>query len=484
MKRVNTCIAVVILVLLIAHLSILSASFVTSQTLTSFGTITSGGQPSGPNYVVYQSGGVNYVQDGSGSTVYSSSSVTSTFSKVFGLVASGGTITVQPGTYVATGSVQMNNCVNVHLIFVDGAVLTIGDGLNCIVLYVKYSTNCTLTNLTIDGNGKNQNSAWVTDGIMLYDCSNVLVEDSTITNCFRDGFATCDDVAGNEPNGIVNSVITHCGWNGMTLGSGGEDTFGVYAINNEVAYCSDVGITSYGLANRIIGNYIHDMNGTTNTKAHWAIGVEQNGYNLISNNTILNVNVGLSVAPDTPSGSVVAKSNLIIYNTITNCAMAGISTSGDGYDIITRNTINNWGTGYSFGIKEENGANNIITYNTLTSSSSDTTLGYPIYSSNTFNSSICYNTITTNIAAGISGIFITGGTDNTLIEGNTIQAKTGITISGSSCDNNRVYQNTLNCNTAIANTEQILLPLSQYININNQLPIIKRSYNSYRRAIC
>jgi parallel beta-helix repeat protein len=186
---------------------------------------------------------------------------------------------------------------------------------------------------------------------MLYDCSNVLVKDSTITNCYRDGFATCDYVAGNQPNGIVNSIITFCGWNGMTLGSGGPLTIGAYAINNTVAYCSGVGITNYGISNKVIGNYIHDMNGTTHTVARWGIGVEENGYELIANNTIVNVGTGICVAPDTASGAEQAKSNFITNNTITG-ATVGISSSGSGNDVITFNTVTNWGTGYAFGINE------------------------------------------------------------------------------------------------------------------------------------
>ncbi len=86
------------------------------------------------------------------------------------------------------------------------------------------------------------------------------------------------------------------------------------------------------------------------------------------------------------------------------------------------------------------------------SSSSDTTLGYPIYSYSTSNSSISNNVITTKLAAGVSGIFITQ-TSNTLISSNDIQAGTGITVSGSTCNSNYVYQNDVaNCSIALRDT--------------------------------
>jgi hypothetical protein len=417
-------------------------------TLNNTGIIRSEG--SSVSYMIYQSAGTNYIQNAStGLNVYSSSSVVSTFSTAFRLVSSGGKITVFPATYtVTTSHIEMTGVTNVTVAFEPGAVLTISNGLDVTVLELVNCVNCTLINPQINGNGLNQNTPWLTDGILFYDCSGCLAVNASITNCYRDGFAISDDVAGNQPNGIVNSTITFCGWNGMTLGAGGLDTIGAYAINNTVAYCSDVGITNYGVGNRIIGNYIHDMNGTTNTKAHWGIGVEANGYDLIANNTIVNSGTGISIAPDT---SHFVQSNFVIYNDIVNCS-TGICVADTGYDTVTHNRVTNWGSGYAFGIMLYWGQNYIVSYNTINSNS--VYEAKSIYCYNVANAFIFNNTITTVTTPAYSyGVYVEAGVNTTMIEGNNVQALYGVVIHTSNCINNKISQNSLgNCTTAITNS--------------------------------
>ncbi len=471
-------IIIIISLLFLARASISNGLLVSNVTLTSSGTI-SYSQGSNLSYIIYQSSGVNYIQSVStGSNVYSSSSVVKTFSTAFGLVSSGGTITVLPATYTAAATVYMEYCTGVTLVFQSGAVLTIGNGVDGTVLNIWYDTNCTFVNLSINGNAQNQvtGSGATSCGVKIYDSSGCFVTGSTITNCAMQGFVANDDVAGDLPNGIVNSTITFCGWNGITLGTGGPDTIGAYAINNTVAYCSDVGITNYGIGDYVVGNFIHDMNGITGGggNAHWGVGVEDNGYDLISNNIMVNCRIGISIVGTVSTGYPV-QSNLVIYNSITNCS-TGIVTSDTGYDTITRNQITDWSSGYNFGIREEDGTNNIITSNTLISSG--TSAGYgqaAIYSLNTSNSSICDNTVTTQLSADDIGVLIGGGTNGTVIEGNNIQAGTGVYIGSgiygsSSCNNNRLYQNNLNnCTTPITDsgTNTLLLkPNTSILTIN------------------
>jgi hypothetical protein len=406
------------------------------------------------SYTVSKSGSYTIVSLG-GSTVYNSSSATSAFSYVFGQVASGGTVTVNSGTYTASGAITMQNVANVNLIFNSGAILTIPDSAGYSVFSVTNCQYCNITGGSFDGNKAGQSTAWTTDGIILYNCVGVSISNVNITNCYRDGYASYHDTEPSIANGIRNSVITSCGWNGLTLGENKS-----YAINNEVAYCSDVGITCYGYSNIVTGNYIHDMNGTTNTQAHWAIGCEGNGYDLIKNNIIVNCGVGVCVSPDAGKGPYDTKNNLITNNTITN-TLTGIATSGAGFDTIINNNITNWGTNWNFGIRTDSQSNEIIAFNILKSISTDTALGYPINLYNTTNCAVFNNTITTSLTANVNAIFLQL-TNRTTIQGNNLQAGLGINIYQSTCYNNRIIQNTWgNCSSPYSDTgTNTLIPSS------------------------
>jgi parallel beta-helix repeat protein len=404
-----------------------------------------------PVYSISQSDNViNVTSLLSGTIVYSGSNANSAFTTAFGYVASGGKITVEPGTYTASTTIMVKHCANVTLVFESGAVLTIGNDLNSDVLDLWYDTNCSLLNLNINGNGQNQagGSSATSRGLEMYDCSNCVAIGAKITDCSKNGFGTSDDTTTDLPNGIVNSAITFCGWNGITLAAGGT----AYAINNTVAYCSDVGITNYGVGDTVIGNFVYDMNGTTNTRAHWGIAVEGGGWDLIENNTLLNDKTGICLAPDT--GQTV-QSNLVISNNLINCG-TGIADSSVGYNTIIQNQITNWGSiasgYYDYGLGIVGCVNDILASNTLTNTNT-TSVAFVIYTATSVNESICNNLITTQTASGQTGILALTGANSTLIEGNKIQATTGISIDGSTCNNNRVYQNNFfNCKAQISNT--------------------------------
>jgi parallel beta-helix repeat protein len=394
----------------------------------------------GESYRIYQISGTNYIQDAAGRTVYSSLNVEQTFSTAFSLVSSGGTITVSPGVYTATASVHMQNCRNLKLVFEDGAILTIADNVNAPVLFLQSCSNIQLVNLFIDGNRAGQTTAWITDGILMYNCNNCSVINSTITNCYRDGVAISDDESGHLPSGIVGCTVTFCGWNGITLGAGSEYTVGAYAINNTVAYCSDVGITSYGVGSIIVGNYIYDMNGTTSTQAHWGIGVEAHGYSYIARNIISNCGSGIVIAPDVGFN---VSSNLIIDNEVYNCS-TGICAADDGYDVITRNKIIGWGSSYAFGITLYWGKNYIASENLLINNLNNNEIR-SIYTYSISNSSIYNNTITAKLTVPYSYGISLEKTNKIILEKNRIQAKYGVIIA-SDCANNLIYQNDLsNC---------------------------------------
>jgi parallel beta-helix repeat protein len=425
---------------------VLRGSLNSSVTLVSTGTISPSENPleSNANYIISEESSTVFVYNvTSGSDVYSSSNVELAFETAFGYLANGQKLVVQPATYTSTTShIDMTSCTNATVVFESGAIMTIANGLDVTVLELVDCINCTVINAQINGNGLNQNTPWLTDGILFYNCGGCLVVNATITNIYRDGFATNEDVSGHLPNGIINSTITFCGWNGITLGGGGLDTIGAYAINNTVAYCSDVGITSYGIASVIRNNTVHDMNGTTNTQAHYGIAVEENGNNIIENNTCYNCGNGVNLGA--------GGGNTFRYNNFSNCD-SGIFVSDAGNNVITQNTVTNWGETYSFGIALYWGYNNSVSFNTLTSDKTGQANSFYVYNSS--RNIISNNTITTLTTASSYGAYLEVNASNNVIEFNNIQAATGINIHGATCVNNTIWQNTLtNCTTNVRDT--------------------------------
>lgn len=411
-----------------------------SAVLPSTGTISVGpGQNA--NYLIFQSAGINYIKtQTNGSIVYSSSDVAATFGTAFKYVAIGGNITVQSGTYLADKAVEMSNCNNVWLIFENGAVLTISNNLNRAVLSVSKSNNINLKNVAINGNGANQNTQ--SSGIIFYLVNNSVIDGAQITNCRRDGFETFDEVGSSCSNGIQNSIITYCGWNGITIqGTGLSQSRNQFAINNEISHCGDVGISIYAAGAIVRNNYVHDMDGTQGSNnAQWGIAVEDNGYAVISNNTITKVGSGI--------GLTVGKSSLVFNNNITNCG-TGIWATDQGFNTITNNTITNWGTGYNFGIDLYWGTNNTASFNTLVAANPSLE-AKAFYLYNVAKTYILYNTATTNVAGFGYGVRMEGGANETIIKGNSFQAQIGVEIHSSDCLNNQIIQNNLaNCTTPI-----------------------------------
>ncbi len=404
----------------------------------------------------------NYVLAKNGKVLSSSTNPVTAFGTAT-TDANGATLYVAAGTYTFTSVFYMDSLANEAITFSPNSLITITSATTGEAFGLFYDTNCTLIGL--QGNGNAVNIASPTDNgfVEIWDCDGCVVTQANITNCARYGVGTGDDSAGyvaptstsHIPCGVTNSLITFCDWNGISLTG---DDYGDYAMNNTVAYCSDVGITCWA-ANGcyVIGNYIHDMNGTTgaespNPSAHYGIAVEDNdGYETIENNTIVNCGgtagvqgVGICIG----TGNAVY-SNLIAYNNITNCN-DGIASYLAVGDVITCNLIANWGTGYVFGINPIQSTNEIITSNTLISSSTSTSLGYAIYSESSNNCSICDNTITIQLAASDRGIVV--GSNYNLVSGNNVQASTGIYIA-SGCVDSRVYQNTLGkCTTQVSNS--------------------------------
>lgn len=422
-----------------------------------------------PAYSISKTGNViNVINESNGAIVYSNADANLAFSAAFGYVKNGGNITVQPGTYVASGSgIFMQNCNNVNVNFQKGSLLTYTDWSNETIFNMWYDTNCTIVGITIDGNAAHQFSSYNADGVGLYDCSNCLVTGANITNVRAYGFNAGDDRV-VVPSGVTNSIFSNNGWNGITFW--GVVTTGYYAINNTVAYSSDVGISiPGGTGNKVIGNYVHDMNGDTGGggNASWGIATEDNGVGmgtLIANNTVVNCSIGIALTS-------VEGSNIVEYNNITNVG-CGISSAGvAGYNVITNNLITNWGWKIFYltsGIASYySPVNDMITFNTLTTTNTGSSSGNAIFLYTAVNDSIIYNTIKMPTSSGIPAIFLQTGSSSALIENNNIQAAVGIRINDLSCRNNRLKQNNLNnCTTAIVDggTNTLIITPSNPVN--------------------
>jgi hypothetical protein len=461
-KNSTTVLTTLTLILFCVYFSLSYGAVVSNVVITSSGIISSG-PVTNFSYIIYQSGGVNYIQNSTGYTVYSSANANLAFSTAFGYVATGGTLTVEAGTYTATGtSIVMANCDGVTVNFLPGSLLTIQNWLNISVLQMNYDVNCVLTGINVNGNGQNQYAYWGGDAISVYDCSNCLVTKATLTNCATYGWTEMDDSNGASdlPNGITNSVLTFCAQNGINLGSsfgnvGSSTTHGAYAINDTVGYSSDVGITNYGVGDKVIGCYVYDMNGTAHLQSHYAIAVEGGGEDIIENNQIVNCNTGIMIGTGTAPPGEPYQGNYIAYNNLTNCTPWGICIShftGCGNDVITNNTIRNTVESYAGGSNlcgaiclGDFGSPYSTTGDEVTFNSISTSVGYAnsaIIGCEPIDCAICNNTITVPLALHDVGFLMQLDGSGNVIEGNIITSYCGIEID-SGCSGNRFLQNNL-----------------------------------------
>ena len=174
------------------------------------------------------------------------------------------------GTYYLTRSIVDAGQDNIGLYFDNGAKFICSNNMNNPAVSLTSVNNWTIKDVTIDGNAANQANAAGTggaamgeEGIYVNIGSNHHITGAHITNVGQVGVMIVNFDSGHPSIGniIENSVITNFGWNGITFY--GPYIHNNFAINNEIAYGSDVGISTYGANDIIIGNYIHDMNGTS-----------------------------------------------------------------------------------------------------------------------------------------------------------------------------------------------------------------------------
>ncbi len=365
-----------------------------------------------------------------GQVIYQSVDAAQVINNAMNNLNQGNSIEFNSGTYNLKASVTATGKNNVTLVFDSGATLFIANGVNNAAIFLTQCNNWLIQSPTINGNAGNQvTGAWPpADGIAIYNqCSNIIVDGANINSVRMYGFVAWESCTNC---GIRNSKITNCGWNCIQLGADSNNEHNLFAISNEVAYCSDVGITNFGTGNLVQGNYIHDMTGTTGyINSQWGIGVEGGHGHTITGNTLVNCPRAIWIQNTDGVGS-----NTITNNTITTCGY-GIATVSPS-NTISNNTISGfdmygWGQQAIVVDGSYGGANNNkVLNNTILSSNG---VAHAVLINSADNTQFNYNII--NVPrVGTSWFAVQVSSSSfSLISHNTIVGYLGIIVGDSAC---------------------------------------------------
>ncbi|MDR0373362.1 MAG: right-handed parallel beta-helix repeat-containing protein [Nitrososphaerota archaeon] len=415
--------------------------------------------------------GTNYYVSDAPTTAYPTANAA--FSHAAKIVSPGEKIYVDEGRYIASGSpIQMQNMTDIEIFFHPKAILTIPDNFNQAVFRLWYSHNVTINGITVDGNRFRQEGSlfaaiYNINGIVIGDSSFCTVINANITNVRGYGFQTGNNYPTLGNNGIRDSIITFCDWNGMCINWGGPYSHDDFAINNIVAAFSDVGITSLGSGAIITDNYIYDGNGTRGSEpppaayARYGIAIEAQykdkiGGNIIVNNTIENMagdwcGAGMAIGTTfyVENNEVVSgvNKNYIANNIIRNCT-TGISTYFTNGDVIVNNTIENWRTeAGAAGIWLNQQSHNEIIIDNILITNIDRQGGWAngiqIDTESNYNT-IVNNTIIIPVNAKRDGIYL-ASSSHSFIANNTISSYRGIYAAKGSDYNRFKTNNFIDC---------------------------------------
>jgi parallel beta-helix repeat protein len=331
--RNQTLAALAIIIVLTAFsANVSNASLQVSATLHLSGAIFQ--TPTTYTYIMSVSGSNYQMKNGTTrQIIFQSTSSNQVFSNIIGNCSVGSSIDVESGLYSVNKTWTMPNVNNVTINFERNAVLVAANNLNSPVIYAVGVNNCVISGITIDGNAANQaynaGGRYIPeDGIVIdIGSSNNLVTGANITNCGLYGFIV---YGSNEipsiNNGIINSVVTFCGANCITFCL---DING-YAKNNQVAYCADVGITTWGVGTVISDNHVYETNGTLGyNNASFGIAVEGGSNITITRNIVQNCGVGIDIGRNNCTVS---------NNTVLDSGNVGIWFLGN-YNIVENNIV-------------------------------------------------------------------------------------------------------------------------------------------------
>jgi len=213
------------------------------------------------SYIIRVSGSNVQMTDGTtGQIYYQSTNATQVVNIAIGNLTQGGNILFKTGTYNLKGSITATGINDINLYFEEGAILFVSHGMNAPAIILNACNNWLIQSPTINGNLANQavatgsgGTGMVEYGILINIGANNRIDGANITNCGQVGVVIAG--TGNyltDHNSITNSIITFCGWNGITVDTINH-AYPLYVtntqiINNEVAYSGDVGISTYGFS--------------------------------------------------------------------------------------------------------------------------------------------------------------------------------------------------------------------------------------------
>ena len=398
-------------------------------------------------YVISVSGSNYQMKNGTtGQIYYQSTNAAQVANNAIGnLTQDGGSILFSSGTYNLQGSITGTNQNNITLAFDNGATLFVANGMNGPAICLTKCNNWLISGVAINGNAANQavSAGWsgAPSGVCTDGGSNIEITSAFIYNCRIFGVDINCYSGTAVHNGVINSKVFNCGWNGIVAGGdSGSPTFlsqSCYAINNVVCGCGDVGIGTGGYNTLIQDNYVYDMNGTSGAyNSHWGIAVEDGGNNTITDNTVLNCVPGTGTIGTGIMLSVGYGSNVITDNNIQSCYYGIVVSSNINNNIISGNTVSSClGFGINLG-----GSSNIVSDNTVADSvesnifvgagssynqiiDNDFVEGSGWYMINSAGGS--YTTIANNLFNGTQGIVIVTGTTYITIKNNDLSLCSG-----------------------------------------------------------
>lgn len=344
----------------------IDASLVTTGTLND-ARLSTGVKSKLFSYLITKVSSTYFSFDSSGATAFSGANASTVINSTIAALTTGGTIAIAKADYTIPTSIIDAGNSNVNLVFAKGAKFIAGAALDKPVIYLTSVSHWRIYNPEIDGNASNQTAPQVSgaptiipDGIGASTCNDVIIYDAYVHDVRRFGVNFDES---STSSGIINSYVTLCGWNGINLGNHTTD-LDLFAFNNDVSFCGDVGIAHYGIGCRTTGNSIHDITGTTGSNGQgYGITIEGGGDNQIADNRISNCK-GAGIY-----GITAFESNKITGNKIYQWDSGQTSAPAihmySEYNLIADNVLNSSRT-IGMGIKLDNATNNTVSNNYLT----------------------------------------------------------------------------------------------------------------------
>lgn len=339
----------------------------------------------------------------SGLPAYSGTTSSTIINNALANLTSGGTMFIRAANYTITAKLVDGGNSNINLIFEKGAKLTAGAALNDQVIELTNVSHWRITYAEIDGSTATQTNRTLDPSCIFVDgCNDVIIDHAYLYGGHEYGVFIKNN---NTYCGIQNSTITLCDWNGITFG-GNYTGVSCFAKHNDISNSGDVGISTYSNRVQISDNYVHDIQGSLGfNNGRWGIGVEGGSGNVVDNNYVVNTNTGIHV-----------------------------STSVDS-NIVSNNHVYAWDLGNSFlGAIELYGNYNTAFNNVVSKNFGTASVGFSITGNK--------NVVNGNRTSGTRGILLNAGSDDNIIENNTIVGSSGaILISAASSDNTRILNN-------------------------------------------